>query len=221
MMNIYNGNVLLDPSGEAEINLPAYFEALNREFRYQLTAIGRPGPNLFVAREISDNSFAEQNRIQVEVDKSAEERGSYLHPKPTTGITRIVKYLPGSLMNYRICSFAVILSARAPRYEMGASGRTARKGRPSRPEPLLPSASGKNEAISFEGQVHPEVLYNHCLRGVGGVPNSVWVKDAADLSVVAEPLLKAPIREVNAHGEVALCIDRVDCDASQGKPYPE
>jgi hypothetical protein len=104
MMNVYNGNVVLDGSGEARVNLPEWFEALNRDFRYQLTPIGQPGPNLYVAREISGNSFeiaggepglkvswqvtgirhdrfAEKNRIPVEEEKPVEERGKYLHPK--------------------------------------------------------------------------------------------------------------------------------------------
>ncbi|MGB2696394.1 MAG: hypothetical protein WBD28_00885, partial [Candidatus Zixiibacteriota bacterium] len=104
MMNVYNGNVILDATGEATVELLDYFEALNRDFRYQLTAIGAPGPNLYISQEISGNSFkiaggepgmkvswqvtgirhdkfAEANRIQVEVDKPAEEQGKYLHPE--------------------------------------------------------------------------------------------------------------------------------------------
>ncbi|MBO6516144.1 MAG: hypothetical protein JJ975_06310, partial [Bacteroidia bacterium] len=40
MMNVYNGNVKTNEKGEAEVALPDYFEALNMEFRYQLTCIG-------------------------------------------------------------------------------------------------------------------------------------------------------------------------------------
>ena len=39
MMNLYNGTVVTDASGYATITLPSYFEALNRDFRYQLTVI--------------------------------------------------------------------------------------------------------------------------------------------------------------------------------------
>ncbi len=104
MMNIYNGNAILDERGEVWVTLPNWFEALNQEFRYQLTAIGGPGPNLYIAKMIENNRFqiaggapgltvswqvtgirhdpyAEQNRIQVEVDKPAEERGTYLYPE--------------------------------------------------------------------------------------------------------------------------------------------
>jgi hypothetical protein len=103
MMNVYNGNVELDRAGEAWITMPEWFDTLNRDFRYQLTAIGAPGPNLYVAEEMQDNQFkiaggsagmkvswqvtgirqdrwAEANRIPVEEWKSADERGRYLHP---------------------------------------------------------------------------------------------------------------------------------------------
>jgi hypothetical protein len=39
MMNIYNGEVTTDGTGYAVITLPDYFQALNRDFRYQLTVI--------------------------------------------------------------------------------------------------------------------------------------------------------------------------------------
>jgi hypothetical protein len=104
MMNIYNGVVVLNNYGEAEVMLPKYFETLNRDFRYQLTAIGAPAPGLHVAQEVAGNrfriaggqpgmkvswqvtgvrqdAFANAHRIPVEEEKPAEERGYYLHPK--------------------------------------------------------------------------------------------------------------------------------------------
>ncbi len=104
MMNIYNGVATLDAHGAAWITLPGYFEALNRDFRYQLTSIGRPQPSLYVAHEISGNRFrisggkaggrvswqvtgirhdayADAHRIQVEVEKPPQEQGKYLHPE--------------------------------------------------------------------------------------------------------------------------------------------
>ena len=103
MMNIYNGNVVLDDNGTAWITLPDYFEALNRDFRYQLTAVGVPGPNLYVAQEIANNrfqiaggkpggkvswqvtgirhdAFANAHPIIPEVEKKGDERGKYLYP---------------------------------------------------------------------------------------------------------------------------------------------
>jgi hypothetical protein len=54
MKNVYDGVVVLDRKGKAEIELPDWFSALNKDFRYQLTAIGAPGPNLYIAKEIPE-----------------------------------------------------------------------------------------------------------------------------------------------------------------------
>jgi hypothetical protein len=104
MLNVYNGNVRLNERGEAWVELPDWFEALNRDFRYQLTAIGAPGPDLYIAQEIAGNRFkiaggrpgmkvswqvtgirqdpfANAHRIPVEEDKPADEQGTYLHPE--------------------------------------------------------------------------------------------------------------------------------------------
>ena len=57
MKNIYDGLVTTDARGEATVKLPDWFEVLNADFRYQLTAIGQPSPGLYIAREISGGSF--------------------------------------------------------------------------------------------------------------------------------------------------------------------
>lgn len=56
MKNVYDGVVVLDDNGEAEIDLPDWFGALNKDFRYQITALGAPGPNLYIATEIPDTT---------------------------------------------------------------------------------------------------------------------------------------------------------------------
>jgi hypothetical protein len=104
MMNIYNGIAALDAQGHALVQLPDWFEALNRDFRYQLTSIGAPGPNLYISRKVQNLSFeidggtpgaevswqvtgirqdayANANRIPVEQDKTAAERGYYSTPE--------------------------------------------------------------------------------------------------------------------------------------------
>jgi hypothetical protein len=103
MKNIYDGNVTTNANGEAIVTLPKWFETLNRDFRYQLTAIGQFAQAM-VASEISNHQFsiktdkpnvkvswqvtgirqdpwANAHRIPVEEPKSAQERGSYLHPE--------------------------------------------------------------------------------------------------------------------------------------------
>ncbi len=56
-MNAYSGVVTLDANGEAWVQLPDYFEAINRDPRYTLTPIGASMPNLHVAVEIQGNRF--------------------------------------------------------------------------------------------------------------------------------------------------------------------
>ena len=103
MMNIYSGNVVTDDNGRAWVQLPDYFEALNRDFRYQLTVLGQFAQAI-VEREIEDGRFqirtdkprvkvswqvtgirkdlwAERNRIPVEEDKLSSDQGKYLHPE--------------------------------------------------------------------------------------------------------------------------------------------
>jgi hypothetical protein len=56
-MNAYSGVVSLDSRGEAWVQLPDYFEAINRDPRYTLTPIGAAMPNLHVAVKIQNNRF--------------------------------------------------------------------------------------------------------------------------------------------------------------------
>jgi hypothetical protein len=103
MMDVYNGNVTTDKRGLAMVSLPDYFQALNRDFRYQLTVIGQFAQAIII-KEIKDNSFtiktnkpsvkvswqvtgirqdayANIHRIPVEEQKAKLERGKYLHPE--------------------------------------------------------------------------------------------------------------------------------------------
>ena len=54
MKNVYDGIVVLNDKGEVEVDLPDWFGTLNKDYRYQLTAIGAPGPNLYIAKEIPE-----------------------------------------------------------------------------------------------------------------------------------------------------------------------
>ncbi len=54
MLNVYNGNVTTDAKGEASVTLPDYYEALNQDFRYQLTVIGQFAQAI-VAEEVRNN----------------------------------------------------------------------------------------------------------------------------------------------------------------------
>jgi hypothetical protein len=56
-INEYSGNVILGNDGSAWVQLPDYFEMINIDFRYTLTAIGSPAPGLYIASEVQDNTF--------------------------------------------------------------------------------------------------------------------------------------------------------------------
>jgi len=102
--DVYDGVVTLDEAGEARVRLPDYFEALNQDFRYQLTAIGAAAPYLHVAAEVEGNEFriaggepglkvswqvtgirhdpwAETHPLIVEQNKPPTDRGRMLHPE--------------------------------------------------------------------------------------------------------------------------------------------
>ncbi len=102
MKNIYDGVVTLDARGDAIVQLPAWFEALNRDYRYQVTCIGGFSP-VWIEREVQGGQFAIKGEkpgqkvswqltgirqdawaiahpVQVEVEKPPAERGFLLHP---------------------------------------------------------------------------------------------------------------------------------------------
>jgi hypothetical protein len=100
--NVYDGVAVLDPAGECVVGLPAWFEALNGDFRYQLTCLGAHAP-VYIGEEIRDNQFrisggapglkvswmvtgirrdasARAHCLPVEEDKPAGEQGLFLDP---------------------------------------------------------------------------------------------------------------------------------------------
>ncbi len=104
VLNVYSGNAKLDSSGAAIITLPKWFEAINRDYRYTLTAIGAPAPGLYIAEKISGNRFKIaggmpdmevswqvtgvradaallKHPFKIEEEKTERERGLYLTPE--------------------------------------------------------------------------------------------------------------------------------------------
>ena len=102
--DFYNGEAVLDRAGEAVVQLPDWFEALNKDFCYQLTAVGTAAPNLYIAEKISHNTFkiaggkpglevswqvtgvrndawAKAHPLKVEEEKPLREQGTYISPE--------------------------------------------------------------------------------------------------------------------------------------------
>ena len=102
-MDIYNGNIITDGSGSATVELPGYFEALNVEYRYQLTTIGQPAqvwiekkiqnnrfeirsdkPNVEISWQVTgirNDEYAKQHPFVVEQEKEQKDKGKYLMPE--------------------------------------------------------------------------------------------------------------------------------------------
>ncbi|MBX3032033.1 MAG: hypothetical protein KF809_17955 [Chloroflexi bacterium] len=104
MLNVYSGSVTLNAKGRATVRLPRYFEVLNSDHRYQLTAIGAAAPGLHIARKVEGNRFviaggpaglevcwqvtgvrqdayAKQHRVKVDTAKKPRDKGRYLEPE--------------------------------------------------------------------------------------------------------------------------------------------
>ncbi|UWZ85755.1 autotransporter outer membrane beta-barrel domain-containing protein [Occallatibacter riparius] len=103
MKNIYDGVVTTNAQGKAVVQMPEWFEALNRDFRYQLTVMGQfaqaivagemtshsfiiltDKPNVKVSWQVTGtrhDAWADAHRIPVEQAKPDKERGLYLHPE--------------------------------------------------------------------------------------------------------------------------------------------
>ncbi len=102
-LNVYSGTIVLGPDGEAWVELPEYFGAINNDLRYQLTCVGAFAP-VFVAQEVMNNWFRiaggfpglkvswEVKGVRVdpyvrtygapvEVEKPTASRGRFLHPE--------------------------------------------------------------------------------------------------------------------------------------------
>jgi len=103
VLNVYTGNVTTDETGNAVVALPDWFEAINRDFRYQLTVVGQFAQAI-VAAKIKNHHFTIRTNapnvevswlvtgvrsdaallkhpFKVEEDKPDYERGYYLIPE--------------------------------------------------------------------------------------------------------------------------------------------
>lgn len=105
VLNIYRGTATFDANGNAKIDLPTYFNSINRNVSYQLTPIGAYMP-LYIKEKVTENNqfmvsggvsgkevswtvYAERNDLYmqknphqrtVELNKRDHEKGHYLIP---------------------------------------------------------------------------------------------------------------------------------------------
>jgi hypothetical protein len=102
VLNLYSGNIVTDSKGEGVVTLPEWFEALNRDLRYQLTVIGTFAQAI-VAEKVKQNRFTIKTNLpnvevswqltgvrsdavmrshpfKAEQSKPEQERGTYVTP---------------------------------------------------------------------------------------------------------------------------------------------
>jgi len=121
MKNVYDGVITTNGKGFATVKLPGWFQALNRDFRYQLTILGHSPwgtearvwdevahnrftirtnkPNVKVSWQVTGirkDAYANAHRIQTVVPKTRSADSKYVHPelygKP---LSKSVVVLPG------------------------------------------------------------------------------------------------------------------------------
>ncbi|MGA7304554.1 MAG: hypothetical protein WBW88_06750 [Rhodothermales bacterium] len=84
VLNVYSGNVTTDEEGYASVTLPDWFEAINKDYRYQLTVVGTFAQAI-IAEKIHNNRFViETNEPSVEVSwqVTAMRSDSYMRAHP-------------------------------------------------------------------------------------------------------------------------------------------
>ncbi|PKK82952.1 MAG: hypothetical protein CVT49_11210 [candidate division Zixibacteria bacterium HGW-Zixibacteria-1] len=108
-MNIYNGNVITDENGNAVVNLPSYFDALNTDFRYQLTCIGTFAQAI-IAEKIEGNRFAiktDKPLVEVSLMVTGIRKDAFAKSVPLEVETLKVGDARGKFMNPEIFGFGV------------------------------------------------------------------------------------------------------------------
>lgn len=95
ILNVYRGNAIFDANGNATIKLPDYFNAINKDFSYQLTPVGAAMPNLYVAEKINTNgSFIISGGVagkEVSWSVYAQRNDKYVQEHPEKTIDEIEK----------------------------------------------------------------------------------------------------------------------------------
>jgi hypothetical protein len=104
-LDLYSGNAITDARGFATVTLPRWFQALNRDFRYQLTVVGKQHwdakaavweeiehdrfvirtdqPRVTVSWEVTavrHDAYANAHQTPVELPKAQADQGKYLNP---------------------------------------------------------------------------------------------------------------------------------------------
>ncbi len=165
----YDGSVALDRRGQATVKLPRWFDALNHELRYQLTAIGGPAPELHIAREAKAGSFAiaggsPGQRVCWQVTGVRRDAWAKAHPMQVEQARSKARSAapPVTLADARRAAALAEKAAQA----LHATEKARRK--PVRPPPALDLKAAKPPASGDEGRT--ERMARELVREIGRLP---------------------------------------------------
>jgi hypothetical protein len=94
VLNIYRGTEVFGTNGSVVVELPGYYDAINKNASYQLTPVGASMPNLYIEREAMDGTFIIGGGIagkKVSWTLTAERNDPYLQQYPENRKTELDK----------------------------------------------------------------------------------------------------------------------------------
>jgi hypothetical protein len=107
VMLMYSGSVILDANGQASVNLPDYFDDINRDPRILLTGVGSPDI-VYVVEKIRDNRFVVGGKPGMEVYWQVTAERIDLHAEIARIQTPVVQEKTGELRGHSIDDDAMI-----------------------------------------------------------------------------------------------------------------
>ncbi len=106
VMLMYSGSVVLDANGRATVNLPEYFDDINRDPRIQLTGVGTY--EIYVAEKINGNRFSVGGKPGTEVYWTVMAERKDIHAEIARIETPVVQEKKGDLRGHSIDDDAMI-----------------------------------------------------------------------------------------------------------------
>lgn len=157
VLNMYRGIVELDASGKATVELPDYFQLINTNFSYQLTAIGTP-QQPYVLTEIQGTTFevAGAPNSKVSWTVYADRNDPYLqqNPERTMDVVQKTGERQGKYINPELYGMPES-SAMFPKTEVQTGSQVNPDGSQSKTQEIREKGQKREELQMTTGTVDP------------------------------------------------------------------
>ncbi|OGC43550.1 hypothetical protein A2Y85_07620 [candidate division WOR-3 bacterium RBG_13_43_14] len=107
VMSVYRGSVVLDADGRARVDLPDYFDDINRNPMIQLTGVGSADV-VYVAEDVRGNTFAIGGKPDMKVYWTVTAERTDIHAEIARVQTPVVQEKTGDLRGHSIDDDAMI-----------------------------------------------------------------------------------------------------------------